>query len=367
MRGDGYDINAKYFFEYINRNTNIDSAWLTKNKNIVNEITSNGHQCYYFYSFYGLWFCMTAKVAVITHMGNNLKGDLPYFAINSNSTLVQLTHGIPLKKICFDDLIYSQRPLDLITKVLFVSSLNLFPYARRVTKPNLVIALSEETRNIFSSALKTEKKYIEITGYPRNDVLLRSKCEPRSGNLKVIFMPTFRGEEGATTDLLEKTNFNVNYVDGFCRDKKIYIDFKLHPFNLPSKESIGQFEKSEFLNFLYEKNIYEKLNSYDVLITDYSSVYFDFLLLDRPIIFFPFDHEHYVSFDRELYYDYAEVTPGPKVNSWEEILNHLEDFENLSNSYKLERDRIRQKFHKYQDAESCKRVYEFINGRIAHN
>ena len=61
----------------------------------------------------------------------------------------------------------------------------------------------------------------------------------------------------------------------------------------------------------------------DILVTDYSGIYFEFLLLDRPVVFFAFDYEKYVSQDRELYFPYGEVTPGPKAKNLRELMGYL--------------------------------------------
>ena len=98
----------------------------------------------------------------------------------------------------------------------------------------------------------------------------------------------------------------------------------------------------------------------DILITDYSSVYFDFLLLDRPVIFTPFDIKEYINKDRQLYYDYDKVTPGPRCNNWNEVLIELDKILRGEDGYKKERQQINDYFNKYKDANSSKRVYEFF-------
>ncbi|HCF38358.1 MAG TPA: hypothetical protein DER56_04685, partial [Thermosipho africanus] len=68
-----------------------------------------------------------------------------------------------------------------------------------------------------------------------------------------------------------------------------------------------------FINLPSEADVYTFLNLLDILMTDYSSIYFDFLLWNRPIIFFPYDLEYYRDEDRGLIFDYEDFTPGPKV------------------------------------------------------
>lgn len=104
----------------------------------------------------------------------------------------------------------------------------------------------------------------------------------------------------------------------------------------------------------------------DVLITDYSSAYIDYLLLDRPVVFAPFDLEQYLANDRELYEDYDSSTPGPKCISWEEVINALDDVFSGTDQYKDARKQAISKYHSYVDANSCQRVYEvaleLVNG-----
>jgi CDP-glycerol glycerophosphotransferase (TagB/SpsB family) len=109
-----------------------------------------------------------------------------------------------------------------------------------------------------------------------------------------------------------------------------------------------------------EQDIYSVVPDYDILITDYSSIFFDYLLSDNPIIFAPFDYEKYITKDRELYYDYDEVTPGPKCKNWEEVLEWIVKFKENPNLFKKEREEVKNRFHKYHDGKNCERVYEEI-------
>ena len=70
------------------------------------------------------------------------------------------------------------------------------------------------------------------------------------------------------------------------------------------------------------------LKKTDVLITDYSSLFADFLIYDRPIIFAKFDHENYVK-ERSLFLDYEKDLPGPKVENWHELFYNIKDIINI--------------------------------------
>jgi len=113
-------------------------------------------------------------------------------------------------------------------------------------------------------------------------------------------------------------------------------------------------------------DIYPLVKETDILITDYSSIYFDFLILDRPIIFAPFDIEQYVKSDRALYYDYYDVTPGPKAKNWPEVFRQIEE-EIQEDHWKTKRNIICHRFNKYVDNKSSERVFKVIQDLLNSN
>lgn len=91
----------------------------------------------------------------------------------------------------------------------------------------------------------------------------------------------------------------------------------------------------------------EVLAMFDLLITDYSSIYIDYLLLERPILFLPYDREAYLK-TRGFNFDYDEVTPGPKPKSYAEFLNSIEGLLYNEMNYVENRKKIERKFNKIQ-------------------
>jgi CDP-glycerol glycerophosphotransferase (TagB/SpsB family) len=109
-----------------------------------------------------------------------------------------------------------------------------------------------------------------------------------------------------------------------------------------------------------DQDIYTIINNFDLLITDYSSIYIDFLLTKRPIIFAPFDLEEYTRNDRELYFNYNDVTPGPKCQNWDEVLVELKKFISGEDDYKEERQIVNDRFKTFQDGNASERIVEYI-------
>jgi len=107
-------------------------------------------------------------------------------------------------------------------------------------------------------------------------------------------------------------------------------------------------------------DVYPLLASCDILITDYSSVYVDFLLTERPIIFYCFDLQTYMAVDRGFNFDYNEVTPGPKCFNLGEVAHWIQRFLEDDSLYEKERKEMKDKFHKWDDGLNSKRVSETI-------
>jgi CDP-glycerol glycerophosphotransferase len=88
------------------------------------------------------------------------------------------------------------------------------------------------------------------------------------------------------------------------------------------------------------------------LITDYSSIFIDFLLTDKPIIFYSYDIEHYLKKDREMYFDYQDIILKEtlSVNEYD-FFDTLVNIENITNSktYKVTYKKVKNFFHKYQN------------------
>ncbi len=350
--GERYADNSKYLFEYVNKNyPKINTIWLTKNKIVYNDLKTKGYKVVLKKSLKGIYFSMRAKVFIVCQ---SKKEDIYPFVNDKVSVVVQLWHGIPLKKIGYDDKIYSfcnARSQKNKIKKLF------FPFL--IESYSLLIATSEETRKIFSQAFKIEKDKVKITGYPRNDRLFTVSKEEEY--IKIIYLPTFRKGRGFEVDLFSTYGFNVIEINKKLKNNNAKLYIKLHPVNKPPAHIIEQIHNSTQVEFVESsEDLYENLSTFDILITDYSSVFFDYLLLDKPIIFAPFDIEAYLKHDREFYYNYEDVTPGPKARNWNQVLIHIEEAIKYPNKYKKERKEIRDLFHKYQDGNSSMRVFNEI-------
>ena len=109
------------------------------------------------------------------------------------------------------------------------------------------------------------------------------------------------------------------------------------------------------------RDVYPLFAHIDLMITDYSSIFVDYILQDKPVVFFPFDYDHYVNTERPLQFDYETVTPGRKCFSTKELTDEIKRqlVDNLDD-YREERTEVLKKFYDIVDGNSSKRIWDEI-------
>ena len=288
----------------------------------------------------GIWYQLRARfILVCTSKHDDFYGP----CIANKTKIIQLWHGIPLKKIMYDAFTVQEKN---IKGKLFTL---LTPYNNH--KNDYVTATSQLTQNILSKAFRVPKLRTIITGFPRNDVFLRPLASSKDNIYKCIYMPTHRGGLGADCEMFQKYDFDFKSVEQKLAQNNIELTLRMHPFNKPPKELIKLIEKSTLINLDYTPDIYETILNYDCLITDYSSIYFDFMLTDKPIIFAPFDLDSYKKNERALYFDFPDVTLKPYCLNWPTVIARLIDIkeQRITDDYKSEYQALKLKFHAKPD------------------
>jgi CDP-glycerol glycerophosphotransferase (TagB/SpsB family) len=173
-------------------------------------------------------------------------------------------------------------------------------------------------------------------------------------------MPTFR-ENGFSAFPLDFKTLNKSMEE---QNIKFYV--KLHPYVLSKyRDTIKEQTFSNIIFYNTAGDIYPILKYIDILITDYSSIAYDFLLLNKPIIFFNYDYIEYkqareASAEKEFLLDYEKDTPGQKVQTQIELINEMAKILEGNDLYSEARIEIRNKLFDYTDGNSCSRIYNHI-------
>lgn len=361
--GRRFADNPRYFYLYLSqlnkeaeRNNHIDGKqirpiWISQNQELASYLKENGYEAYYYYSFKGFWYCLRGKV----YFFDNYAKDISFW-LSGGAKKINMWHGIPLKKIQHDNTFDRFRhPKNLRERI--------YNFPRNISdeKPHhFVLTTSNFLKPVFSSAFQTEQ--VLVCGYPRSDRLVgagpdnlytmleqqtveRMNLRQQENQKMVYYMPTFRDSEEQFFEIMDLQKFQK-----FLKNEGIIFCVKLHPKSKLRKE----FQKIEGANILIidaDADPYVFLERADILVTDYSSIYFDFLLLDRPIIFFNYDLETYLENARELYFDYEEYTPGRKAANQTELQEALK---NALEGNDLEEKEKRKRIREQMFDEDCK-------------
>lgn len=363
---NSFSDNSKHFFLYLNKHQkDIKSVWISGDKSLVIFLKSKGFKAFYRYSYLGIYYMLRAKYYFYSAYPNEIS-----LWFSGNAVLINLWHGIPLKKIEFDIKKgkYAPRynPANLAKKI--GNALN-FPEIF-IHKTDYILSTCNRISEIFASAFKIARDQCLEIGYPRNDILFAQKnelsifineyesqeCKHLIQDISkfekvFVYMPTFRDNE---SNIFSQAKIDFNRLNQIMQESNTCFLIKLHG---STKEILAN-KYSNILTAGNVNDIYPLLPFTDILITDYSSIYFDYLFLDKEIIFFPFDYAEYISENREFYFDYEQTVPGTIVDSFEALIKLLANSKGLDTSYK--RQKCKEMFWKHQDNRSSERLFDTI-------
>lgn len=228
-----------------------------------------------------------------------------------------------------------------------------------------VFVSSEKVIPCYAEAFNCSKDIIKPLGVPRTDVFFnksfvadgRNKLEnaiPEINGRKIIlYAPTFRGNnpDDAYNDS------NIDFEKFRALSEKCVIILKFHPFTA-DKDIYSEEQLKKVSDFVYvcpkEIGIDTALCAADMVISDYSSLVFEYSLLNRPMIFFAYDLEQYKN-DRNYYYEYEDFVPGPIVKTDDELINII-----LSGVDMRKVKKFRDNFMSACDGNSSQRIAEYI-------
>ena len=227
-----------------------------------------------------------------------------------------------------------------------------------------VITSSENIDKHYAEAFNIDEDKVYNLGVPRTDNLLNSEYKeymrlkleaeyPSIVGKKIItYAPTFRGRPSERKNF--KCELDYTKIVDMLDDDYVVI-LKLHPAVNENSVYIPEEYKDKVLNLTRYNDINDLLIITDVLISDYSSVIFEYALLEKPMIFFAYDLESYVD-ERNFYYNYEDFVPGPIVKTNDEIINLIK-----GDNFDLDKVRtFRNEFFEDIDGKSTERLVEFL-------
>lgn len=370
--GKRYADNARYVFEFAQRDKNIKAVWISKDKKVVLRVRRNGNPGYLSYSLRGMYYTVRAAVAVVSSSHLDINS-----ALVGGALKVHLWHGAPMKKLGYEDNKFKgESSARRYGRMLYSI---LLPHTRVIGAYDIVLASSDYFKPIMSSAFGVSADKVPVLGYPRNDVLFNDNIKSeymetlkaKFGGPKVLgYFPTFRNTEGRNNDfaLMGQYGFDKFAMETFLEETNSVLLVKLHYADQNRVKKMSVYTSPRIV-YASEKDLpeaNEALRYIDVLITDYSGIYFDYLLLNRPVIFAAFDLEEYIS-QRGLYDEYEFYLAGPVAKDWRQVIEHAGQALNEPGKYeglRIAKNRI---FNKYQDDKSSMRMFKYLNTYIANS
>jgi CDP-glycerol glycerophosphotransferase (TagB/SpsB family) len=359
--GDHYADNSRHLFEWmLAHRKDIDAVWVSRKRTVLDSLKRSGRAAVDSRSLRGRWLLSRASVGIVTCRLADIA--LDEASIPGSLKVVFLTHGKSVKGTC----LASRDP---------AASAN---WRRRLPRFSEVTRFAIAT-SPFTAEL-TEASYgvrAVVTGYPRNDILL-SGSEASTALWKefvggqaydkvVLYGPSWR--HGRTpARFFPFGDFDRASLFDFLKSRRLLLLLR------PHVEDLFQFPTLRaFINDLTAEDgsvrsashdvfpdVSMLLHFVDVLISDYSSLYHDFLLLDRPLMFVPYDYDEFEQRDGFMY-DYFEHLPGPAVTTFRDFCRHLDLLCLGDDPFRAKRQALRDMVHTYRDSGSRERVAALLD------
>lgn len=266
-------------------------------------------------------------------------------------------HGTPLKRLVFDQ-----------EEVCGASPQHKIQFYKDSRKWDYLVSANYFSSDVFRSAFMFDKEMLEF-GYPRNDILYAPDKEEIAIKLKkklgipldkktVLYAPTWRDDEFYGSGQYKfELKLNLRKMKDELGDEYVVL-LRTHYYIADSLDTTG-LEGFAFNLSKYD-DIAEIYLISDVLITDYSSVFFDFANLQRPMLFFTYDFEKYRDVLRGFYIDMVEEVPGPLLYTSDEVLQAIKDIDKIEEQYKDRYKVFYDKFCSLDDGHASQNVAEAV-------
>ena len=346
-----YNYNSRYLFEYVKENLpEITPLFVINDPELRNSLSSKYEKQYFIEteSIQGIRQALSAGVW-FTSAG------LPAYGtgLHKKRLIINLWHGVPLKKIALLD-----PNLKKAARIYF----------KKIFSENYtcILTTSHELIPLMARSFAVSEDKIKVWGQPRNDGLFqKNDCREILGQLfpdlpeytkTVLYAPTFR--DYGQVQLFPFKDFDQEQLEAFLEEKNMLLFIRTHVAEQGSAAPyLGK--RIRFLGNEQAEDVTGILNIFDCLITDYSSIYIDYLLTDKPMIFLPYDRQQYLD-GRGMNFDYDDVPPGPKPETFNDFLDALSPKEDF---WKSERTRVNRLFNEIQHpcaADICNKVLKMI-------
>ncbi|MCR4716280.1 MAG: bifunctional glycosyltransferase family 2 protein/CDP-glycerol:glycerophosphate glycerophosphotransferase [Lachnospiraceae bacterium] len=352
--GKSYSDSPKYIYEYLHEHypRRFKYVWSVDDMSVK---VPYGAKKVKRYSIEYMYYLARAKYQVF-----NVRQPLGYRKQKGN-VFLECWHGTPLKRLVFDQ-----------EEVASADPKYKSHFYKHTLDWDYLISPNPFSTGAFQSAFRVPKEKIIETGYPRNDILYKGNTPENIKNIKkklgipedkkvILYAPTWRDD-----DYVSSGNYNfelqLNLDDMRKRLSDEYVVVLRMHYYIASQMDISEYE-----GFAFDESSYSDISDLylisDILITDYSSVFFDYGNLRRPVLFFTYDLEKYRDMLRGFYLDIEKDVPGPLLYTADEVTDAIERIDEITEQYKDRYDEFYERFCSVDDGNAAKRVCEIVFGK----
>ncbi|MER5641394.1 bifunctional glycosyltransferase family 2 protein/CDP-glycerol:glycerophosphate glycerophosphotransferase [Kitasatospora sp. NPDC002227] len=270
------------------------------------------------------------------------------------TTYVQTWHGSALKKMGYD--LASLKRQTLAQQAEYQAGLDRFDH---------FVVRSEHDVRTLAPAYRLSERQLLRTGYPRNDVLVHEgvvKDRQLAGELGidltrpvVLYAPTFRSDARGVARPFELPFDVERFAERF--GDRLTLLVRCHYLD---KVVLPPSVRGRVIDVSHVQEVTPLYLLSDALITDYSSLMFDYALLDRPMLFFAHDWEEYADSTRGTYFDLLQEAPGPVLQDAERLFEALEELDAVGKEYAQERQRFVAEYGEYDRGDAAARIADLL-------
>lgn len=350
--GKSYSDSPKYIYQHmVEQGYDYKYIWIFNEPG--KELPGNAKQVKRF-SLKHYYYLAKAKYWV-----SNARAPLR-FRKRPENTYLQTWHGTPLKKLGID--IEDVKMPGTTTGRYKVN------FTRETARWDYLVSPNQYSSDIFKQAFKFENTFLE-SGYPRNDVLYKNNHPDYIESLKtkldlpidkkvILYAPTWRDDE-----FLKKGEYKFDIKLNLARMQEELSDDYIIVLRMHYLIA-NELDISSYKGFVYDLSTYNDISELylvsDILITDYSSVFFDYANLKRPILFYTYDLEKYRDTLRGFYIDIENEVPGPLLYRTHEVITSIKEIDRVTETYADKYETFYNRFCEWENGDAAKQVVDRV-------
>lgn len=349
---DEWQGNCAFLYKHLKDTNKFEIIVLCNKKSTLFNNIDIKNNILYIYSIKGIWHLLTSGTIIYHH--GPLAGRIPLFPFNRFN--LHINHGIHYKRV---ELALSPSSAEYKNKSFVKTKW----FCKKHVVSSHIDALS------CCTYYHVNLHDIYITGTPRNDIFFHINDRTLPSSIKsdlikirnitkdkkiILYAPTWRNIGGA----YPFSEDEINILNVFLESMGYIFFYAGHPYLKNRKVPIS----NHIIDYNKFNDIQSILYSSDILITDYSSIWIDFLLKDKPMISFQFDRDTYKD-DRGFLFNANKIFPGDIVFTFNELMDSLGKQSYNKEKYNYTRDL----FHEFNDGKNCHRIENVIKLETGHD